>query len=209
MRQRRYRHRRRQQLDRSNVSDARFFRIVAGSERDTQKPFLPAYAENMTLFIGETFDSIRSKRVRNKRRGGTVSCGGTARGLVAHSKNHSRSLPLTFLHFVQPRGDDVCAHRPRREEYNLDAAARCSRRWHSTDRFCLPTRSFAPFAVPRIEGSFFGVTDSRHIRGSRARAPPAEGASRFCTCRDEISARSKVHRWPTLMFSDGILRSSY
>lgn len=128
------------------MSDAHFFRIVADSERDTENLFLPAYAENMTLFIGETFDSIRSERVRNKRRGGAVSCGGTARGLVAHSKNHSRSLPLTFLHF-QPRGDDVCAHRPRREEYSLDATARCSRRWRSTGRFCLPTRSFAPFAV--------------------------------------------------------------
>lgn len=129
--------------------------------------------ENATLFIGKTivrFDSM-AKRARNKRRrGGTVSCGGTARGLVARSKNHSRILPLTFLRFAQPpRGRRVCIGYE--EKSNLGATARCSRRWRSTDRFCLPTRllaPIAPLAVLRTEGSFFGVTDSRHIPGSRA-----------------------------------------
>lgn len=141
------------------------------------------------------FDSEQTG-IRNKRRGETVSCGGTARGLVSRSKNHSRNLPLTFLRFAQPRGDDAYVRTGREEESSPGVSARCSRRWRSTDRFCLPTRSFAPLlAVPRTEGSFFGVTDSRHILGSRVESPATSRGG----CLEilhvpqcEISARSKV-----------------
>ncbi|XP_018363030.1 PREDICTED: uncharacterized protein LOC108761148 [Trachymyrmex cornetzi] len=77
-----------------------------------------------------------------------------------------------------PRGRRVCAFATKRSRrvvtwtllYSLQA---CSRRWHSTDRFCLPTRSLTPphGAVPcTTEGSFFGVTGSRHIPSSRAKS---------------------------------------
>jgi len=65
--------------------------------------FAGAFAENATLFIGESFDSAAAAgtSARNKQPSGSARR--AARGLVARSKNHSRILPLTFLRSAQSR----------------------------------------------------------------------------------------------------------
>lgn len=119
-----------------------------------------------------SFDSIRWQNGHGTNGGGAEQfhAAGRLAGSLRVRKIIRGILPLTFLRFAQPpRGRRVCIGYE--EKSNLGATARCSSRWRSTDRFCLPTRSLAPIAplaVLRTEGSFFGVTDSRHIPGSRA-----------------------------------------
>jgi len=136
-------------------------------------------------------------------RGGTVSCSRTARGLVARSKNHSRILLLTFLRFAQPAGTTCVRIGHEEKSSNLDATTRCRPAAADgippTDFVCRHARSpllTAPYRVllkDRFSESLVRVIS--RARESRARAPPATagGTSRFCTCRNEISTRSKVH----------------
>jgi len=128
--------------------------------------------------------------------GETVSCSGTARGLAARSKNHSRILPLTFLRFAQPAGT-TCARSggtKRRITWALLPAAAADG-VPPTDFVCRHARS--PLSSCRALKDRFSESLIRVIcqtRESRAQAPPAGGTLRFCTCRNEISARSKAHR---------------
>jgi len=94
---------------------------------------------------------------------GSVSCGGGSRALAALSKNHSRILPLTFLHFAQPpRAVRVCAraraciNHQESEPRLLPAAAADG--IPPTDFVCRHAR------VRRaLKDRFFGVTGSRSI----------------------------------------------
>lgn len=88
------------------------------------------FAENATLFIGETFDSIR---VQNKRQGGTgrnsfmQQDGSRAR--CAFEKSFrillQRILLLTFLRFAQPAGTTCVRIGHEEKSSNLDATTRC------------------------------------------------------------------------------------
>lgn len=94
---------------------------------------------------------------------GSVSCGGAAHGLVALSKNHSRILPLTFLHFAhnQPRGLCVCA----RVHARASTTKRANLDYCPLQPPMAPTDFVCRHARVRraLKDRFFGVTGSHSI----------------------------------------------
>lgn len=181
-----------QQLDRSNVSDALF-----PHRRRCAKTFLPTYGRKYAVIYRDIAARFATADTEPKRRSGSgsgsVSCGGGS--LAALSKNHSRILPLTFLHFAQPpRAVRVCAraractNHQESEPRLLPAAAADG--IPPTDSVCRHVR------VRRaLKDRFFGVTGSRSIPLWPGREDPTSAgcASRCCTCHDEISRQKYIN----------------
>jgi len=99
------------------MSDARFFRIVASGERDAQKPFCRKcdviYRGNVRFDSGTEQTAGRDGAEQFHAAGRLA---GSLRVRKIISDLAAEDLAADVFAFRSARGDDVCAHWPRREE---------------------------------------------------------------------------------------------